>query len=123
MKNIDLKGAAIMGSDFSYEDLTGGKGLLDTYRVTLEGNETVDGHDCYRLKLEAKTRDAVYQLERVWVDKQLFAYRKVVLYSLSGKPVKEMHITDFKKNRRQKYPRSDGNAGSHEKKFQDRFHH
>ena len=71
--------------------------MLDTYRVTLEGNETVDGHDCYRLKLEAKTRDAVYQLERVWVDKQLFAYRKVVLYSLSGKPVKEMHITDFKK--------------------------
>lgn len=97
---IHLQGAAlkdsVMGSDFSYEDLTGGKGLLDSYRVELEGNEIVDGQDCYRLKLEARTREVVYALERVWVDRRLFVYRKVVLYSLRGKPVKEMNIIDFR---------------------------
>ncbi len=98
---IHLQGAAlkdsVMGSDFSYEDLTGGKGLLESYHVTLESNESIDGHDCYLIKLEARTRDVVYPIERVWVDTELLAYRKVILYSLREKPIKEMLITDFER--------------------------
>ncbi len=55
---IHLQGAAlrdsVMGSDFSYEDLTGGKSLVDDYTVELGGNEPIDGSDCYRLELKAR---------------------------------------------------------------------
>ncbi|HUV07322.1 MAG TPA: outer membrane lipoprotein-sorting protein [Spirochaetia bacterium] len=98
---IHLQGAAlkdsVMGSDFSYEDLTGGKGLLDDYRVELEGSEAVDGFDCYRIRLDARTRDVLYPIQRIWIDKELYTYRRVVLYSLQGKAVKEMNVSDFKK--------------------------
>ncbi|MBE3134413.1 MAG: outer membrane lipoprotein-sorting protein, partial [Acidobacteria bacterium] len=44
---IRLQGAAfrdaVLGSDMSYEDLTGGKTILESYEVSLEGKETVDG--------------------------------------------------------------------------------
>jgi outer membrane lipoprotein-sorting protein len=97
---IHLQGAAlkdsIMGSDFSYEDLTGGKDLLDDYTVTVQGNEMVDGHDCYRLHLEAKRKDVVYPMQTIWVDSKMFVYRKVMLYSLKGRELKEMSIKEFR---------------------------
>ena len=96
---IHLQGSAlkdsVMGSDFSYEDLTGGKGLLDDYSAVIEGGETVDGEECYKLKLTAKRRDVVYPSQTLWVDKKLFAYRKVVLFSQSGRALKEMNISEF----------------------------
>ncbi|RKX77828.1 MAG: outer membrane lipoprotein-sorting protein [Spirochaetes bacterium] len=96
---IRLQGAAlrqsVLGSDFSYEDMTGEKDLLDSYKVTLLGSEEVDGHDCYKLQLEAVSRNVPYPREILWVDKELFIYRKVHKFSLSGRLLKEMRITRF----------------------------
>jgi outer membrane lipoprotein-sorting protein len=97
---IHLQGAAlkdsVMGSDFSYEDLTGGKGLLDDYTVELQGNDPVEDHDCYRLVLHAKRKDVVYPKQTLWVDSKLFVYRRVILYSLKGKELKEMQIKEIR---------------------------
>lgn len=97
---IHLQGAAlrdsVMGSDFSYEDLTGGKSLLDDYTVELEGNEPIEGHDCYRLELKARRKDVVYPIQTIWVDSELFVYRRVMLYSLKGKELKEMAVKEFR---------------------------
>ncbi|NOY09035.1 MAG: outer membrane lipoprotein-sorting protein [Spirochaetes bacterium] len=93
---IHLKGSAlrdsVLGSDFSYEDLTGEKGLLDIYDVEAEGMETVNGRECYTLKLTAKNRKAVYPGEKLWVDSELFVLRKAYYYALSGRLIKEMEI-------------------------------
>ena len=47
---IRIQGAAlrdaVMDSDFSYEDMTGEKSLWDTYDITLEGTELIDGAEC-----------------------------------------------------------------------------
>ncbi|MEW5816373.1 MAG: outer membrane lipoprotein-sorting protein [Spirochaetota bacterium] len=98
---IRLKGAAlrdsVLGSDFSYEDMTGDKGILDSYKVSLLGTEPVDGHQCYKLALEATERDIPYPYEEMWVDTELFVYRKVYRYSLSKKLLKEMKITKIEK--------------------------
>ena len=98
-ETIRLQGAAlrqaVMGSDFSYEDMTGDKGILDSYAVTLDGEETIDGIPCYILTLTAKTRDVPYQKEIMWVDKELFIYRQVHKLAKSGKVLKEMKITDL----------------------------
>ena len=97
---IHLQGSAlkdsVMGSDFSYEDLTGEKGLLDLYTVEAEGNETVDGRECYVLKLTGKKKDIAYPVQRLWVDAELFVSRKSTSFSLSGKPIKEMVVKDVR---------------------------
>ena len=97
---IHLQGAAlkdrVMGSDFSYEDLTGGKDLLDDYEIELEGSEPIDGQDCHRIRLTAKKRDIVYPIQVVWVDKEKYIYRRVILYSLKGRELKEMNMLDYK---------------------------
>ncbi|MBA7532871.1 hypothetical protein ES705_25101 [subsurface metagenome] len=98
-ETIRLQGAAlrqaVMGSDFSYEDMTGDKGILDSYAVTLDGEGTVDGFPCYILTLTAKTRDVPYQKEIMWVDKELFIYRQVHKLAKSGKLLKEMKVMDL----------------------------
>ena len=98
---IHLQGSAlkdsVMGSDFSYEDMTGGKSLLDDYSVELAGREQVDGHECYRLELTARRRDVVYPGQTIWVDTGLFVYRRVLLYSVKGRELKEMRIREFER--------------------------
>src|SRR5512136_2172981 len=61
---IRLQGAAlkdsVMGSDFSYEDLTGEKSLL--------GSEQAGGREQFVLELKAKGRGVAYPLQKLWVD-------------------------------------------------------
>ena len=94
---IRLQGAAlrdsVMDSDFSYEDMTGEGGILDDYDVSLEGDEAVDGHDCYVIKMAAKRRSIPYQLQKIWVDKELMVYRKAHRFTKNGTLLKEMLIT------------------------------
>ncbi len=96
---IRLQGAAlrdsVLGSDFSYEDMTGDKGILDSYKVSLLGEEQVDGYACYKLQLDATSRSVPYPKEMLWVDKDLFVFRKVHKFSLSGKLLKEMAVLEL----------------------------
>lgn len=96
---VRLQGAALresmLGSDVSYEDLTGGKTLLDTYTVTLSGREQVDGHDTYRIEMEARRRNVAYPRQTVWVDARLFVARKSEQYALSGRLLKTVHARDI----------------------------
>ncbi len=85
---------AVLGSDFSYEDMTGDKGLLDSFAVTLEGTEILDGAPCYRILLKAKSRNVPYPQERIWVDAATFVGMRIEKYSLSGALLKEMIVLD-----------------------------
>ncbi len=97
---IWLKGSALkdsmMGSDFSYEDLTNDKTILDRYTASLTGKEPVDGEECFRLTLTAKTRNETYAREELWVDSKLFVTRRALLYSASGKAIREMLSSDIR---------------------------
>jgi outer membrane lipoprotein-sorting protein len=96
---IRLQGAAlrdsVLGSDFSYEDMTGEGGILDSYEAELLGTESVDGNECYKIELDAKSRSVPYPKEIMWVDTEQYVYRQVHKFSLSGKLLKEMRITEF----------------------------
>jgi outer membrane lipoprotein-sorting protein len=97
---IRLQGAAfrdaVLGSDMSYEDMTGGKTLLESYELTLEGKETIDGAECYRIGMKAKGRNVAYPRQTVWVDAKLWTARKMQQYSLSNRLLKEIRLGDFK---------------------------
>lgn len=96
---VRLQGAALresmLGSDISYEDMTGGKTILDTYDVELLGEETVDGHGCYKIAFEAKRRNVAYPRQTVWIDRELYVARRSEQYALSGRLLKSISITDF----------------------------
>lgn len=97
---IHLQGAAlrenVLGSDFSYEDMTGAGSLLDDYEVVLEGTEPIAGHDCYRLRLTARRRDVVYPQQVVWIDAERFVTRRVEQFSGRGRALKQLAISDYR---------------------------
>ena len=98
---IRMQGSAlkesVMGSDMSYEDMTGGKSLLRSYSVTLEGTEEIAGEPCYRVSMTAKSRNVPYYKQVMWIDKKLFIYRQVHKFSRSGKLLKEITADDIRK--------------------------
>lgn len=99
-ETIRMQGAAlkesVIGSDMSYEDMTGGKGLLSTYRVTLEGTEEVQGHPCYRVSMKAKSGNVPYYRQTMWIDTTLFIYWRVHKFSRSGKLLKNITIKEIR---------------------------
>jgi len=105
---IRLQGAAlrnsVMGSDFSYEDMTGGKGLLEDYNAELQGTETADGQECWKIELTAKGRNVPYPKEVVWIDADEYVTRKAEMYSRSGKLLKTMDVRDYIRMEGKKFP-------------------
>lgn len=97
---IWLKGSALkksmMGSDFSYEDLTNDKALLDRYSAVLEGEETYAGRPCWHLTLTAKTRSETYAKQELWVDRETFVSLHGIFYSASGKAIRDLVSTDIR---------------------------
>lgn len=93
---VRLQGSALresmLGSDVSYEDLTGGKTLLDTYDVELVGRESIDGHDAYKIEMEATSRNVAYPRQTVWVDTEFFVARRSEQYALSGRLLKTVQV-------------------------------
>jgi outer membrane lipoprotein-sorting protein len=95
---IRLQGAAlkesVMGSDFSYEDLTGEKSVLDLYDARLLGAEQIGGRAHHLLELKAKGRGQAYPLQKLWVDAQTFFPRKAEYYALSGRLLKTLEVLE-----------------------------
>ena len=92
---IRLQGAAfrdaVLGSDMSYEDLTGGKTILELYEVSLEGRETVDGAECWRVGDEGEGPGTSHTRGRsLWVDRALWSPRRMQQFSLAGRLLKEI---------------------------------
>jgi outer membrane lipoprotein-sorting protein len=99
-ETIRMQGAAlkesVIGSDMSYEDMTGGKGLLASYNVTLEGTEEINGASCYKVRMEAISSNVPYYSQTMWIDTTLFIYRRVHKFSRSGKLLKNITISEIR---------------------------
>ncbi|MFW6328538.1 MAG: outer membrane lipoprotein-sorting protein [Alkalispirochaetaceae bacterium] len=91
---IRLQGAALrqsmLGSDISYEDMTGNRTILDTYEVELLGEEQINGRRAFRLELTARERNVAYPRQLFWVDAERFVLLKSEMYSLSDRKLKEI---------------------------------
>jgi len=87
---------SVMDSDFSYEDMTGGKSLLDDYSAALEGTETVDNRECYVIRLTAKNRSVPYYSQILWIDSSRFTWLKGHKFSRSDTLLKEMEAREVR---------------------------
>jgi len=106
---IRLQGAALreslMGSDFSYEDMTGDSSLVKRYKSTLlSETDIVNGRACYKIEMKARSRKAAYPTEILWIDKKDFIYLKVEKYAKSGKLLKEMLVKKVEKIQGHSFP-------------------
>lgn len=95
---------SLVGSDFSYDDITSNEKLKEQYLINLIGTDTILNRACYNLELTAKVEEVAYYKRKLWIDKEYYYPLKQELYAKSGKLMKEIVISDFKKIGEKNYP-------------------
>lgn len=97
-ETIRLQGAALrdslLGSDISYEDMTGGRGLADDYRFTLLGEERVEGRQAYKVELEARSTNVPYAKQILWVDAERFVMLRGEQFARNGRKLKVTEVLE-----------------------------
>jgi outer membrane lipoprotein-sorting protein len=94
---IRLQGSSLkesfMGSDFSYEDLSEEKSILENYDATL-----LDEDDStYTLLLTATSRKMTYQKEELIINKDNFTLQSAILKSSSNRELRSLVNSNFQK--------------------------
>lgn len=86
-----------MGSDFTNDDLVSGTSTVDDYEHELLGEETVDGHECFKIELIPHPETPVaYEKVIYWIHGEYYLPVKVENYDDLGDLVSTMNFRDFK---------------------------
>jgi outer membrane lipoprotein-sorting protein len=96
---------SVMGSDLSYEDMTENDKLIELYDAVVEGEEAVDGRQCFVLKLTAKGQDVAYYARKLWVDAERWLPLKEERYAKSGKLLKTTNMIEVFQSDSRWYPK------------------
>lgn len=96
---------SMMGSDFSYEDMTErSKKLREEYKAEIKGEETFKDTPCYLLVLTSKVPKQTYFTRKTWIDKKRFIALKEELYAKSGKLLKVTTLEKWESIGKRYYP-------------------
>jgi negative regulator of sigma E activity len=82
----------IMGTDLTYEDLS--FRFFYWKDPTLEGEENVGVHGCYKLRINNPGVGGAYHVMYVWVHRKFGAFMKIEGFDKQGKPLKRFLVTD-----------------------------
>jgi outer membrane lipoprotein-sorting protein len=86
-----------MGSDYTNDDILKESSIVVDYVHSLEGDENISGHDCYKIKLTPKEGAAVvWGHITTWVSKKDFLQLKSMYYDEDGYLVKTETGSDIK---------------------------
>lgn len=83
---------SLMGSDLSYEDMTGNDKLRDLYNGEILEETKLAGRDCWVIKLKAKKMKAAYPTQKIWITKDTYELIKAEYFALSGSMIKEYKL-------------------------------
>lgn len=98
---------SMMGSDFSYEDMTERtKKFKEEYKGEMLEDEVVFDHVCYVMMLTSKKEKQTYYKRKIWVDKKRFIGLMEELYSKGGKLLKVMNVDKVEIINNRYYPTS-----------------
>ncbi len=86
----------VQGSDFAYEDMSGGK-IEEDYTYTLMGAEKVAGQPCYKFELIPTESGPHYSKLILWADKEKFLTLKLDYYE-DDELLKRLDCYDVKLN-------------------------
>ncbi|MFH0841742.1 MAG: outer membrane lipoprotein-sorting protein [Bacteroidota bacterium] len=86
-----------MGSDYTNDDILRESSVVEDYTHILEGEETINGYPCYKIRMTAKEDAAILWGSQVWwIDKKEFIGLKAELYDEDGYLVRTETASDLK---------------------------
>lgn len=86
-----------MGSDYTNDDIMRESSAVNDYTHEIAGEEIIDTHTCYKIKMTAKPEAAVVWGSQVrWIDKKDFLMLKTELYDEEGVLVRTETGSDIK---------------------------
>lgn len=88
------KTSSFVGSDFTYEDVSGRDVADDTHTITKE--EKIGARDCYVIKSAPKAADVDYSYKISWIDKAAFLPLKEEYYDRKGELYKVFSADEIK---------------------------
>lgn len=87
--------SSFMGSEFSYEDLSGQE--PDKFEFEFIGEETLSGRKCFKLKRVSKNSRSGYSRQLLWVDQEHFGLLKSEFYDRKDELLKTATFEEYKK--------------------------
>ncbi len=86
-----------MGSDYTNDDIMKESSVVNDYNHELIGEDTIEGRECYKIKMVAKDNAAVVWGHQIrWVDKKEFLVLKAEYYDEDGVLVRTETGSDIK---------------------------
>lgn len=86
-----------MGSDYTNDDILRESSVVDDYTHSIEGEEEIDGSNCYKIKLTAEEdAEVLWGHQLWWVDKKEFIVLKAELYDEDGYLVRTERGSDLR---------------------------
>jgi len=88
------KASSFVGSDFTYEDVSGRDLKDDTHEVQKE--DKLNGKDCYVVKSTPKEKDVDYSYKVSWISKESLLPLKEEYFDLRGEPYRVFTADEIK---------------------------
>jgi outer membrane lipoprotein-sorting protein len=86
-----------MGSDYTNDDILRESSVVNDYTHSIEGEEDIEGHPCYKIKLTAnKNAEVLWGHKIWWVEKKEYIVLKAELYDEDGYLVRSERGTELK---------------------------
>ncbi len=95
---------SMLGSDFSYEDMTENRKMLEDYDGELLEDEEVDGEPCFVIHLREKERGMSYPERRYWISKRTILPVREERYAKGGRLLKVARFTDVEEFEDRHFP-------------------
>jgi outer membrane lipoprotein-sorting protein len=96
---------SMMGSDLSYEDMMEDEKISEAYTGTIDGMEEMEGVKTLVMTLTAKRKTKTYQTLKIWVDPAKNIVLKEEAYAKSGKLLKLIRFTEYRKVGNRLFPK------------------
>ena len=87
-------GDYFMGTDFTYDDISGHK--IDDYTYTLLAEETIDGKTCWKIE-SVPVKKSMYSKYLSWIDKESLVQVKAEFYDEQGMLLKALTVSGIEK--------------------------
>jgi len=91
------KKGSFMGTDFTFEEIGGGKSYEEKYKAEKLEDEIFEDYPCYVLKLDPKEKGTEYTYLKMWVWKEEFFPLKIEFYEEEEKLTKTLTNSDLRK--------------------------
>ena len=90
------KERSFMGTDFSYEDLSGRNIESDSYELI--GEDIIHGTECYKINAIPIEKKTQYGARVIWVDKNKYLMKRIEFYNKKNEQIKILDIPNHVKN-------------------------